>query len=733
MALKDNWRGFWSSDNGRNDDSSNYNMFLVPPGSNAVPPDIGTPGGKPGAYRGYDSAFFQADLVSNSYANTSFTLGGGVDLPFGWCCFVQFFSVGVLQTIFSKRISGGTQSAEWEVQVTGTGLLRFTLFGNAAGSISIRLTSTTALTTGVWYFISGDYDGSKTTGGMRLFINAIQVATTPLTTGSYTGMVGSIAPLRIGAAFSTLYIDFLDAALDLIGVRASQFTIAELQELYNGGAGFNPITPALSENWLVYWGSDTLSNEFTGDAPGQVQGVLNDGGTSTPALVSSGGKPDRYHTMDGTNTYNTRFGSGLFAMSFTDGAGNDQAFTATCWVKLNTIAVGASLLSKRDSTFGFSEHAWSLTYSAALGGIVFQMIGDTAATIFIRGLAPIVPVIGQWYHIVATYDGGKAVQGIKIYINGVEQVITGLIQGTYNGMLLTNTIPVYVGLFKGLPSTNTLNGGIDGVGVRKGVTTQAEVTQLYNGGLGLTRDQIFGTIKENWVAWYNFDNLTANDSTASGINLNVLAGTPLVGAAGKIGQAATISPTAYIGRTAPFPYLSFPNTQFSISFWINPSGIASGTQEGIFATGIAANDREWFISHSINIRARFFTIDASNYIGALTTTAPMIDNTWQHIVINKENNSSAANIQIYHNGVQQSGNTLEALGTYAGMIPRNGGLEVGTLVTPATQRASGLYDLIGIRNQLLTQDQILQLYNAGSGNNLFPTKSGTMMMRFAFP
>jgi hypothetical protein len=91
---------------------------------------------------------------------------------------------------------------------------------------------------------------------------------------------------------------------------------------------------------------------------------------------------------------------------------------------------------------------------------------------------------GIWYHIGFTYDGSSSAGGVTLYINGAEVSTNSVLSND-----LTATIVSTASLFIGARFSSFLSqfaGRIDEVGVWSRVLTTAEVTQLWNGGSGLT-------------------------------------------------------------------------------------------------------------------------------------------------------------------------------------------------------------------------------------------------------
>jgi hypothetical protein len=107
------------------------------------------------------------------------------------------------------------------------------------------------------------------------------------------------------------------------------------------------------------------------------------------------------------------------------------AFTWAMWVYFDNISTNNWLLSKRDET---TNGEYAFLYSLATSSISL-ILYDDALTNLIRKNWLIGSVsTGTWYHLVVTHDGGTALSGMKLFVNGAEvaagSTSTG---GTYLG------------------------------------------------------------------------------------------------------------------------------------------------------------------------------------------------------------------------------------------------------------------------------------------------------------
>jgi len=141
--------------------------------------------------------------------NFSFTTGGGNDVPFSislFAYFTAFSSTG--NWLINKRdaTSGGD---EWQIIYLG-GQLYFMKYDRTNNTIYQGIaTGTGLISTGNWYHIVCTDDGSKTVGGMKIYLDSTLLTTTDISSGTYTGMNNGTQYVRIGNAGWDLSGNFL--------------------------------------------------------------------------------------------------------------------------------------------------------------------------------------------------------------------------------------------------------------------------------------------------------------------------------------------------------------------------------------------------------------------------------------------------------------------------------------------------------------------------------------------
>lgn len=212
-----------------------------------------------------------------------------------------------------------------------------------------------------------------------------------------------------------------------------------------------------------------LLASFNRGLPDNLGLVKNTGSLGGNAVVTT------YTDCDGTDDYIDYGDHDLF--SLTDGAGNDVAGSISAWVNLrSTSGTGAILAKENYNGTNRSEYYFVI----ASGKLRMALTAITGNTGLIREGTTTLSA-NTWYHVGAAYDGSETLGGIRLYLNGVEQSYTTILNNTYTGMGNTTA-----NLYVGTDSAGTffdLNGLVDGVMLVRGrALSAAEFGAIYAGG-----------------------------------------------------------------------------------------------------------------------------------------------------------------------------------------------------------------------------------------------------------
>jgi len=176
-------------------------------------------------------------------------------------------------------------------------------------------------------------------------------------------------------------------------------------------------------------------------------------------------------------------------LSFTDGVGNDIAMSMNLWVYFTGFSpTGNWLFNKRGNTD--TDQEWQLVYNTATSRLNFTKKDRVNASTANQSIAsPASPfALSTWYNITITDDGTKTLAGMKMYINAVAQTTTDNSIGVYTGMPNTTSIArMGQASFAVNDPAFAHQGYLEDVSVWKGkVLSQAEITHIYNNGVGKT-------------------------------------------------------------------------------------------------------------------------------------------------------------------------------------------------------------------------------------------------------
>ena len=174
--------------------------------------------------------------------------------------------------------------------------------------------------------------------------------------------------------------------------------------------------------------------------------------------------------FDGASSYINAGDSDAF--SFGNGS-TDSPFSISTWVYFDNVSSTAGIISKKGSI----GEEWQMYTHSSTSNIRFLIKDDSVnKSCFVTGNTTL--ATGQWYHIVSTYNGvggSSAGNGIKIYLNGVEETLTVSNNASYVAMENTAQ-PVNIGRY----DSNYFDGKLDEAALWNTALSSDAVTEIYN-------------------------------------------------------------------------------------------------------------------------------------------------------------------------------------------------------------------------------------------------------------
>lgn len=224
---------------------------------------------------------------------------------------------------------------------------------------------------------------------------------------------------------------------------------------------------------LAYY---NFESDYT-DSYGSYNGTGAFVGTGSAPSFTTGKVSNAVVTVQGTNAeYVTIADNDVF--SFTDGAGNDEAFTISTWVYSPSGDNRGFFVNRRTSGGGTVAEYQFVNDN---GSWMLALFDSTSGSIYIGQKFTYTMPTSTWVHFAATYDGSETDAGIKLYKNGVLQTMTTNSSGSYTGMANT-TMLTYIGAFGQIPNSATtgFDGRIDLLQVWNRELTATEILDNYN-------------------------------------------------------------------------------------------------------------------------------------------------------------------------------------------------------------------------------------------------------------
>ncbi|MCC6232774.1 MAG: immunoglobulin domain-containing protein [Verrucomicrobiales bacterium] len=375
------------------------------------------------------------------------------------------------------------------------------------------------------------------------------------------------------------------------------------------------------------------------------------------------------------------------------------AFTVEAWLNPNAETTTAAPTCALSSGQFASPRAGWLLYQVD-NGWNFRMYNQNGTSTSVSIVGGGAPVVGDWYHVVAVYDGTTAF----VYVNGVQVASaapTGYVPGVGGA------------LFIGGRSDSSFwwNGTADEVAIYGKALSAADVDAHYKSGTGYAQ----AVLASAPLAYYRLGEgaYTAPSTLPVAVNAGT-SGASGDGAynPGMDGAAAGPRPPGYSGFEAgntgggfngTAGFVGTPATlndlaQFTVTGWIRRGAIHSGRggyfgQNDLLEFGDAdsgANIEAWINAYGTNIKVPF----------------PFRDQEWGFIALVGD----GASATLYTNGVAASTvtQTVENYGTSAFNFNIGGG---GIFNTSGDPFLGGI-DEVAVFDKALTGEQLQELYFA---------------------
>jgi len=520
-----------------------------------------------------------------------------------------------------------------------------------------------------------------------------------------------------------------------------------------GGSGCG----APSTGLVGWWKFDEASGTSAADATGN-------GNTGTLTSSNASFVAGEINNAISLSNVNTTSGGLVAAANPSNFAfAFNHAFTLAAWVyHSNSNTRESDIMGKENPANSWQGYSFWIPASGANNGnnslnVTFSD-GTNAKTASTNTNSL---TANTWHHVVETYDGSGSINGVKVYVDAVNQSYGTSGPGGSPGSILVSQPLQIGGDGDGDGSSDsgccTFNGKIDDARVYNRALSSTEVTQLYNATStsyptgGVEGDLVYNGANHlyqfcdgaNWqpmgptstgapttglVGYWKFDDgsgTSAADSSGNG-NTGTLQNAPTWTSSGMINGALTLNGTSQYVSVASTAALN-PGS-ITVSAWFKLSATPSGRTAVVekwydfthWGYGLEAQPSTGGPNISFTFRNSSDSSDQQLPSGVVPTVG-----VWYHAAATYDSSTGIA--RIYVNGVlQQSLTDATANPLQQSSYP----LGIGVAEDSGSWQYyfPGVIDDVRVYNVALTASQVLALYNGAcyEGDMMYNSGSGVM-------
>jgi cysteine-rich repeat protein len=608
---------------------------------------------------------------------------------------------------------------------------------------------------GAWYHVVASFDGTT----RSIYLNGVKIASDQPTGHSATNSNFAVGKTAGGEYFDGLLdgVAIYNRALTDGGCSLGQTCGGEIAIHYNNGTGKDYCAAGGAPQPTC---SDTIKNqdETDVDCGGAICGKCNIGKICSAnsdcvtnvcfnglcqagapqvgcpeGMVSywkgEGNANDAVGTSDGTTPLGMSYVAGQVGQAFSlDNTlyqyidvpqaqfnfGYDSPFSIVAWIYCKENCQGASIFNRQGTDEPWTGYDLSLSNQGyGENSVIFDMQPNWA---YVVTTSPVSS--NQWYQVVATYDGSRDINGMKIYVNGTNQDTINF--GYSPTEDFTNSLDPYIGARATDSTVSPFGGYIDEVAIFNKTLSATEIQSLYSrssagqsycgpvcgNGAVETGEQcddgntvsgdgcsatctIEAACPEGMVSYWQGEG-NANDKL--GVNNGTAQG-GLTYATGKLRQAFSLDGNDdYIDITTN--NFAAGNSPFSVEAWIWMQEADPDATEYILTYGTQEDNQGYLLAvyNGQSIGGGWW-----NYGNYVEVSYPM--QTWFHVVETYDGTDS----KIYYNGALISTTNLPLANTQPGIMHHIG---MRKYYGEGENQFNGRIDEVAVYNRALTQAEI---------------------------
>ena len=160
-------------------------------------------------------------------------------------------------------------------------------------------------------------------------------------------------------------------------------------------------------------------------------------------------------------------------------ASENDPYTVSAWIKVrhNNSPESGVIIGNNDATAPFINQFATAMFATTDDRLGFIFCNAQIWCVDIR--SDLVLMEDTLYHVAATYDGSKSVNGMKIYIDGIQSSVTILSPQDPEGDFGEPPVPIDNWNIGKLDGGSFFDGNIDEVRIYDRTLTDAEILQLF--------------------------------------------------------------------------------------------------------------------------------------------------------------------------------------------------------------------------------------------------------------
>lgn len=376
------------------------------------------------------------------------------------------------QRIFGNATSGLTEPERAGIYINIAQNNQTILVGHNTGSLVFATNE--AIIVGKWYFLAITQNANNDSSSIKVYFapvgeELLEKSTNVSGTGWSTSYDYTTKTFWLGARGDS-DLEWNGYIQD-IQVHDQVLSLDAINDIYKQ----NKVLPSLVGRWA---GPNAVSGSTIYEELGSGYDISVTGGASIAAASAFGARSsasgrheslsDSYAlSFDGSTSYTT-FGSSVWNYEYTD------PFSVSFWVN-GDLTTSGELISKRLEATVW--RGWAIyNQSSYEGRVTFRLSGTSVVNALVVVTQENSLKSGIWQHVVVTYDGTATPGGVNIYINGVSQTLSTLVN-TYTGTMVSSA-NASIGCRNGTAS-NIIKGTLGPVYIYDRELSGAEAQSIY--------------------------------------------------------------------------------------------------------------------------------------------------------------------------------------------------------------------------------------------------------------